>query len=205
MSGWQQWWPARIATPPMSRICATSCGWMPSMLNETIPARFSGGGPYSVIPGTSTMPLQRVLGQLVLPLLDRLQPGRLEVVHRRAEADRLGDRLRPGLELRRHVAPGRLLERDLLDHVAAEVERLHLLEQLELPQSAPTLVGPQSLCAEKARKSAAERLDVDAPVRRGLCGVDHRDRARSRVPRPSTCHRVDGAERVGDEVDRDHA
>ena len=29
----------------MSRICATSCGWMPSMLNETMPARRSAGGP----------------------------------------------------------------------------------------------------------------------------------------------------------------
>src|SRR5881392_2899148 len=43
--GWQQWCPARIATPSESRICATSCGWMSPTLNETIPARRCGGGP----------------------------------------------------------------------------------------------------------------------------------------------------------------
>ena len=45
ISGWQQWWPARIATPCRSRICATSCGWMPSTLKVTMPARRSAGGP----------------------------------------------------------------------------------------------------------------------------------------------------------------
>src|SRR5262249_19372459 len=33
ISGWAQWWPARMATPERSRICATSWGWAPFRLN----------------------------------------------------------------------------------------------------------------------------------------------------------------------------
>ena len=45
INGCVQWWPARIATPSQSSTWATSWGWIPSMLKETIPARRSGGGP----------------------------------------------------------------------------------------------------------------------------------------------------------------
>ena len=53
MSGCAQWWPARMQTPSRPRISETSCGCTPSRLNETMPARRSGAGPYAVKPGTS--------------------------------------------------------------------------------------------------------------------------------------------------------
>src|SRR5690606_6934101 len=36
MSGIAQWWPARMATPSLSRMVPRSCGWMPSTRKETI-------------------------------------------------------------------------------------------------------------------------------------------------------------------------
>ena len=38
-------------------------------------------------------------------------------------------------------------------------------------------LGPHILCAENDDEVAAERLHVDAHVRRGLSGVDDHDRA----------------------------
>src|SRR4029450_6298100 len=75
-------------------------------------------------------PLQRVRGKVVFGALDRLETGRGDVVDRGAESHRLGDGRRAGLELVREIAPSRLLELNLPDQVAAEGERLHLLEQL---------------------------------------------------------------------------
>ena len=55
---------------------------------------------------------ERVLRELVLVLRDLVQADRLEVVDRRAEADRLGDRRRARLELVRQLAPRRLVRAD---------------------------------------------------------------------------------------------
>ena len=48
-----QLWPARMATPSRSAMVAMSCGWMPSITNETTPARSLAGGPNMRRPGTS--------------------------------------------------------------------------------------------------------------------------------------------------------
>src|ERR1035441_1232759 len=54
ISGCAQWWPARMHTPPRLASSATSCGWMPSTVNETRPPRRSAsGGPTTRSPGTS--------------------------------------------------------------------------------------------------------------------------------------------------------
>ena len=74
-------------------------------------------------------PFQRVSRKRMLMLLDRFEPDRAEVVERRAEADGLRDRLRSRLELVRQLSPRRLLDFHLPDHVSAEIERLHLLEE----------------------------------------------------------------------------
>src|SRR6266516_2268969 len=55
-------------------------------------------------------------------LLDRFEPGLVDVVHCGAEPNRFGDRLRAGFELRRQLAPGRPLELDRVDHVTTENE-----------------------------------------------------------------------------------
>src|SRR5436190_23569007 len=67
--------------------------------------------------GNLPEPLQRVRGELLLVVLDRLEPDRVQVVDRRAEPDGLGDRRGSRLELVRHVAPGGLLGPHLPDYV----------------------------------------------------------------------------------------
>ena len=177
---------------------------MSPRLNETIPARRSAGGPYSLMSGTSARRLERVHGELVLVPLDRLEPDLVDVVDRRAEPDRLGDRLRARLVLRGHLAPGRLLERDLADHVPAEVERLHRLEQLEPAPQRADARRPAHLVRREREEVAAERLDVDRLVRRRLRPVDDHDRALLVRPGRELLDRVDRPERVRDEVVRDH-
>src|SRR5687768_7126515 len=75
-------------------------------------------------------PAERVRGQLVLVRLDRGEADLGEVVDRDPEAVRLRDRGRSRLELVGELVPARAVERDRADHLAAEVERGHLLEQL---------------------------------------------------------------------------
>ena len=57
-------------------------------------------------------PGQRMVGQRRLVRRDGVEADRLHVVDRRAEADRLQDRRRAGLELVRHLGPGGALEAD---------------------------------------------------------------------------------------------
>src|SRR5581483_5549392 len=57
--------------------------------------------------------LESVGREPMLVRLDRLEPDRIEVVDRRSEADGLGDWRGPGLELRRKLAPRRLLVADV--------------------------------------------------------------------------------------------
>ena len=136
--------------------------------------------------------------------LDRLETDVGDVVERDAEAVRLRDRGRARLELVRQLVPARAVERDGADHLAAEVERLHLLEQLALaPQRADAARAAQLVRRER-EEVAAERLHVDVLVRRGLRCVDDHDRALLVRPRGELLDRVDRAERVRDEVVGDH-
>src|SRR6266487_2138151 len=64
--------------------------------------------------------VERVDEQLTLVLLDRTDAHVAHVVDRSSEPYGLRDRLRAGLELVGKLAPGRLLERDRADHVAAQ-------------------------------------------------------------------------------------
>src|SRR5690348_12719353 len=94
----------------------------------------------------------------------------------------------------------RALERNRADHLAAEVERLHLLEQLALAPERADATRPADLVRGEREEVAAERLDVDLLVRRSLRRVDDHDRALLVRPRRELLDRVDRAERVRDEV-----
>jgi hypothetical protein len=104
----------------------------------------------------------------VLVLLDCLDADPGEVVDRGAQPDRLGDRGRAGLELVRKLVPGRLLDRDLPDHLAAVVERRHAFEQLPPAPEHADAGRAAELVRGEGEDVAAERLDVDAPVGRFL-------------------------------------
>src|SRR4051794_40373626 len=60
---------------------------------------------------------------------DRRTADRLHVVQRSAEADRLHDRRRAGLEAMRRAVVGDTVFGDDLDHLAATVEGRQLLQQ----------------------------------------------------------------------------
>ena len=132
--------------------------------------------------------------------LDRLEPGRRDVVDRRGEAGGLGEGGRPGLELVRHLVERGLLEPDRADHLAAEVEGAHLVEQLPAPPERPDSGRAADLVSRDRHEVGPERLDVDRAVRCRLRSVDDHDRALRVRPLGELLDRVDRAERVRDEV-----
>ena len=142
----------------------------------------------------------------MLVLLDRVEPDRRHVVDRDAEAVRLGDRRRARLELVRQLVPARAVERDRADHLAAEIERLHLLEQLAAAPERADAARAAELVRREREEVAAERLHVDRPVRRSLRSVDDHDRALLVRPVGELLDGIDRAERVrhqvvGDDLD----
>ena len=148
-----------------------------------------GRRPEDADAGDLREPVHRLHDELVLVLLDRLEPDRGDVVDRDPEAVRLGDRGRARLELVRQLVPARPVERDRADHLAAEVERLHRLEQLAPAPERADAARAAQLVRREGEEVAAERLHVDRPVRRGLRRVDDHDRAllvrpRRRASRP---------------------
>ena len=148
-------------------------------------------------------PAERVGGELVLVRLDRLQADRLEVVDRRAEADRLRHRRRSRLELVRQLAPRRLLEAHRADHVPAGEERLHLCSSSVLPQSAPTPLGPHILWPEIARKSTPSACTSSFMCGAACAASQTKIAPCSCAHGASLCERVDRPERVRDEARRD--
>ena len=161
------------------------------------------GGPKIRRSGTSPGASSAYGGELLLVPGDGVHADAGEVVDRRAEPDRLGDRRRAGLEPGRRRRERRPLHRDGLDHRAAAEERRHRGEQLARPHSTPMPVGPSILCPVKATKSASS-----SATSTGMCGTDCErpasparptSRARSRDPGGG----VDRAEDVGDQHHRD--
>ena len=83
--------------------------------------------------------------------LDRVEPDRADVVDRGAEPDCLRDRRRSRLELVRQLVEGRLVESDRADHLAAEVERRHRLEQLARAPRARRRRSARRACGRRSR------------------------------------------------------
>ena len=133
-------------------------------------------------------------------LLDRLEADLFQVVDGRAEPDSFGDRLRAGLELRRDVTPGRLVEVHGADHVTAEIERLHLGQELVASPQRPDARRAAHLVGREGEEVAPERLDVDPAMRCRLRGVDHHHGPLLVRPRRQTLDRVYRAERIRDVV-----
>src|ERR671930_1251676 len=154
-------------------------------------------------PGDLSEALERDRRELLLVRLDRLDPDRGQVVDRGSEPDRLGDRHGAGLELVRDLAPGCLLETDLADHVATEVEGLHRLEELAAAPERTDACWAAHLVRRQRQEVAAQRLDVHRMVGRSLGGVHDHDRALLVRPSGELLNGVDRPKRVGDEIGRD--
>ena len=109
----------------------------------------------------------------------------------------------PASNLCGHLVERGLVEPDRADHLAAEVEGAHRVEQLAASPERPDPARAAELVGRDRDEVRAERLDVDRAVRRSLGGVDDHDRALLVRPRRERLDRVDRAERVRDEVVRD--
>src|SRR5205085_6962300 len=144
--------------------------------------------------------LERVDQQLAFVLLDRVDADVADVVDSGSEADRLRDRLCPRLELERDLTPGCLLQLDLADHVAAEVEGSHRLEQLPASPERADARRAAHLVRGEGEEVAVELLDVDRMMRCGLRGVDDHDRSLLVRPGGKALDGIDRSEGVRDEV-----
>ena len=94
-------------------------------------------------------------------LLDGREADLRDVVDGRAERVRLRDRLRARLELVRELAPRRVLVADGADHVPAEVERRHLVEQLGASPQAANARRPVKFVRRESVKVRADRGNID--------------------------------------------
>ena len=120
---------------------------------------------------------QRVRDERTLVLVDLVHADGLQVVDGRPEPDRVDVRRRAGLELPGQLVPGRKIDRDAGDHVAAVQERPHLLQDRG---AAPHDTGAgrgEHLVAAECQEIAVEIADVDRGVRDRLGPVDDDERA----------------------------
>ena len=74
-------------------------------------------------------PFEQVAGELRFPGLNRLQPDGLQIANRSAHAHRFADGWGASLELMGQYRPGAVVEKHVLNHLAATQERWHLLQQ----------------------------------------------------------------------------
>ena len=152
------------------RISATSCGWTPSSAKETSAPRSLGverAVDASRRPRRRGAPARRRRARArgraraSMPMAD-------EQVDRGAEADDLGDRRRPRLELRRRLRPADLVER-----------------------RPPAIMCPPPINGGIAASSVAAAVqDADARRARRPCGRSRRrSRRRARRGRPASAAR----------------
>ena len=147
---------------------------------------------------------QGVLDEIALVPLDRGETDLEYVVDGGPEPDRLGDRGSSSLELVRQLVPGRSLHGDGPDHLAAEVERRHRLEELPSAPERADSARPAHLVRRDRQELAVERLHVERAVRRRLGGIHDHDRVALVRPVGEVLHRVHRPERVRHEIGGDH-
>ena len=163
------------------------------------PATPLGGWPEDPDVRQLGQPRKRVLGQLPLVPLDRVEPDRVQVVDRLTETVGLRDRRRPGLELGGRSA-----------HVVFSAVTLRIIDppssngdiRSEEILAAPEDADPgrrEHLVAGEGEDVAAELLDVDRAIRNGLTRIDDHDCVAFVRPRREVCDGIDGSERVRDE------
>ena len=100
------------------------------------------------------------------------RPSSRHVVQGRAEADRVGDVARAGLEPAGWRLEQRPLEGDVGDHVAAALPGRHVLEHVPLAVERTDAGGPEDLVPGEDEEVDVEGLHVDGQVRDRLGAVD---------------------------------
>ncbi len=117
---------------------------------------------------------------------------------RGAEADRVGDVARAGLEARGRRLVDGLLEGDVLDHVAAALPGRRVIEHVRLAVQRADAGRARRPCGRRKQTVAVELLHVDAHVRDRLRAIDQHARAVAMGHLDHLAGGSDGAERVRD-------
>jgi hypothetical protein len=112
--------------------------------------------------------LERIRGELLLVGADAVHADRRQVVHGGAQAHALGDRRGARLELPGQLVPGRGVELDLGDHVAAAQERPHRFEQLTPAMQHADAGGAKRLVPGPGIEVGADRGYVERQLGGGL-------------------------------------
>ena len=133
---------------------------------------------------------------------DRLAAQALHVVDGRAQADRAGDGRRARLEPPREIVPGRAVEPDLADDLAAAEERLQRLQHLAPAVEHADAGGSPQLVPGERVEIGAERRHVDREVWRRLGAVEEHPGPRRLRALDDLRNRVDRAEHVRDVGER---
>jgi len=172
MTGMAQWWPARTATPSMSRIVPMSWAWIPSHHERTGTPAFSLAVPTRRRPGMADSSFRPVGEQVRLVRRDLIASDPLDVLDGRGQPDDPRNVGRAGFELVGQRVVDRFFSKGHgADHVAAALVRGHGFQQLGLPVRAHQLpVGPKKLVPGEGVEIAVN----DPARRRAMCGIDWR-------------------------------
>ena len=162
-----------------------------------------GPAPIQGVPGSDDpqarqglKPRQRLSREFGLVVLYGIHPQRLQVVHRRMQADRLGDHGDAGFEALRRVREGAALHRDRVDHGAAADERRHRRQDVgPAPQTADP-GGTEHLVPTPRDEVDAQLSYVDRHVRHRLAGIQQDQRPDLACPRSEDRDGIDRAQDV---------
>ena len=142
-----------------------------------------------------------VLQQLLFPCRNRVTTQPLDVLDGGLQPDNVADGRGTRLKLERQFVVGRLLERHVLDHLAAALIRGHLVEPLLLAVKDADAHRGVHLVAGKTVEVTVKLLDVHGNVGHGLRTVHQHGDVAGVCRTDDRLHGVDRAERVGDVAD----
>lgn len=142
--------------------------------------------------------------QVLLVGVDSVEPNPLDEVDGTAEGGDVDEVRGAGFKLEGELGVGGAVERDVAYHLAATLVGGHLLEHLAAAVEHTDAAGAIHLVGREGIEIAAEFLDIDMEMRRGLGAVDeHRDVVGMRYL-SHLADGVDGAQHVADVAERGH-
>ena len=179
ISGCAQWCPARMHTPPRSTSSATSCGWMPSIVNDASAAAALGlGRADDAQAGHLGEALEHVRGQRALVRAHALHPERRRGSRRprRARRPRRSAACPPRTctAARSSVTDWKSTEAIM----SPPVRNGSICSSISrAPVQHADAGRARAPCGRSSVEVGAERRDVDRHLRHRLRAVDERQRA----------------------------
>ncbi len=121
----------------------------------------------------------------------------LNVLDRLPQAHRFGDGYRPGFKLAGQISPGARFEKHFANHIAAELERIHGLQQLRLAPQDPNPRRAVKLVARENQEIDPQLPHIHRPVRHTLGTIDQDQRSPGMGLLRQLADGVDRPEHVG--------